>query len=424
MNFFWLLIYNVLLYPIFFVIAVLLFPFNYKIRAGLLGRYHSLKKLKKFQNTNPFSDVYWFHVSSFGEFQQIESIISNIKNSNANAGIVVSFFSPSGYNNVDNNNIDCKIYLPFDFFWSVFRSLKVVKPKKIIFASYDIWPNILLMARFLHIDTVLISARIHNDSFKLRALGKSLYKSIYSLIDEIFTVNNQDLENIKLIIPNKKVEAMGNPRFDIALEKESNVKIKFDIDYKLKNKLFLFASLWPEDDAILFPKIFDLLDSNNDTKIILIPHELSDKSINYYQKQASRKNVSSIVIEDYIDLSDLKEQVIIVNAMGILYKLYWQTYISYIGGGFSKNGIHNVMEPAVASNPIIFGPNYSNGNFLEAEELLSLSSAFTVKSNLELMDVLDKLNDVNAYNLASTSSRRFMDNNIGSTKKLLSRIVR
>ena len=363
-------------------------------------------------------------MSSFGEFQQIESIISNIKNSNANAGIVVSFFSPSGYNNVDNNNIDCKIYLPFDFFWSVFRSLKVVKPKKIIFASYDIWPNILLMARFLHIDTVLISARIHNDSFKLRALGKSLYKSIYSLIDEIFTVNNQDLENIKLIIPNKKVEAMGNPRFDIALEKESNVKIKFDIDYKLKNKLFLFASLWPEDDAILFPKIFDLLDSNNDTKIILIPHELSDKSINYYQKQASRKNVSSIVIEDYIDLSDLKEQVIIVNAMGILYKLYWQTYISYIGGGFSKNGIHNVMEPAVASNPIIFGPNYSNGNFLEAEELLSLSSAFTVKSNLELMDVLDKLNDVNAYNLASTSSRRFMENNIGSTKKLLSRIVR
>ena len=164
---------------------------------------------------------------------------------------MVSFFSPSGYNNVDNNNIDCKIYLPFDFFWSVFRSLKVVKPKKIIFASYDIWPNILLMARFLHIDTVLISARIHNDSFKLRALGKSIYRVIYSLIDEIFTVNNQDLENIKLIIPNKKVEAMGNPRFDIALEKESNVKIKFDIDYKLKNKLFLFASLWPEDDAIL-----------------------------------------------------------------------------------------------------------------------------------------------------------------------------
>ena len=115
MKLFWLIIYNLILYPAFFIVAVLLCPFNHKIRAGFLGRYYSLKKLKDFKSMNSSSDIYWFHVSSFGEFQQIESIISSIKNSNDNAGIVVSFFSPSGYNNVDNNNIDCKIYLPFDF---------------------------------------------------------------------------------------------------------------------------------------------------------------------------------------------------------------------------------------------------------------------------------------------------------------------
>ena len=423
MNSFWLFIYNVFLYPVFFIITVFLLPFNSKIRSGFLGRFYSLSKLRKFKENSSFSDIYWFHVSSYGEFQQIESIILNIKNNNNTAGIVVSFFSPSGYTNVHNKNIDCKVYVPFDFLWSAFRALNIIKPKKLILASYDIWPNIILVAHFLNIKTILISARIHNNSYKLTLTGKSIYKSIFNLVDQIFTVNNADLHNMKLIVPNKTIEALGNPRFDIALDKESSVRIKFDINYKLQNKLFMFASLWPEDDKVLFPSVFDLLENDDNAKIILIPHELSDKSINYYQKQASRKNLSSIVIEDYIDLSQLNEKVVIVNKVGILYKLYWQAYIVYIGGGFSKNGIHNIMEPAVASNPVIFGPNYSNGNFFEAEELLKASSAYAVNSTDELMESFNKLSQTNIYNFASKSSRKVIQNNIGSTDKLLSRIV-
>ena len=422
MNSFWLFIYNVFLYPVFFIVTVFLLPFNSKIRSGFLGRFHSLSKLRKFKENSSFSDIYWFHVSSYGEFQQIESIILNIKSNNDNAGIIVSFFSPSGYTNVHNKNIDCKVYVPFDFLWSAFRALNIIKPKKLILASYDIWPNIILVARFLNIKTILISARIHNNSYKLTFTGRSIYKSIFNLVDQIFTVNNADLNNMKLIVPNKAIEALGNPRFDIALDKESSVGIKFDINYKLKNKLFMFASLWPEDDKVLFPSVFDLLE-HDDAKIILIPHELSDKSINYYQKQASRKNLSSIVIEDYIDLSQLNEKVVIVNKMGILYKLYWQAYIVYIGGGFSKNGIHNIMEPSVASNPVIFGPNYSNGNFFEAEELLKASSAYAVNSTDELMKAFNKLSQTDIYNFASKSSRKVIQNNVGSTDKLVSRIV-
>lgn len=422
MNSFWLFIYNVFLYPVFFIITVFLLPFNSKIRSGFLGRFYSLSKLRKFKENSSFSDIYWFHVSSYGEFQQIESIILNIKSNNDNAGIIVSFFSPSGYTNVHNKNIDCKVYVPFDFLWSAFRALNMIKPKKLILASYDIWPNIILVARFLNIKTILISARIHNNSYKLTFTGRSIYKSIFNLVDQIFTVNNADLNNMKLIVPNKAIEALGNPRFDIALDKESSVGIKFDINYKLKNKLFMFASLWPEDDKVLFPSVFDLLE-HDDAKIILIPHELSDKSINYYQKQASRKNLSSIVIEDYIDLSQLNEKVVIVNKMGILYKLYWQAYIVYIGGGFSKNGIHNIMEPSVASNPVIFGPNYSNGNFFEAEELLKASSAYAVNSTDELMKAFNKLSQTDIYNFASKSSRKVIQNNVGSTDKLVSRIV-
>ena len=119
---------------------------------------------------------------------------------NKNKGVIVSFFSPSGFNNVHNENIDCKIYLPFDFFLSLYRSLKIVQPSKLIFASYDVWPNTVFISQLLDIKTMLISLRIHSNSFKLSILGRSLYKSTYQSINQIFTVSTKDLSNLRKII--------------------------------------------------------------------------------------------------------------------------------------------------------------------------------------------------------------------------------
>ena len=129
------------------------------------------------------------------------------------------------------------------------------------------------------------------------------------------------------------------------------------------------------------------------------------------------------VIDRYLDMKNIEEDVIIVNAVGILYKLYWQSYVSYIGGGFSIGGIHNIMEPAVASNPVIFGKNYSNSNFLEANQLLSSSAAFSVNSSEDLMNTFTNLSNKDFYLHASNSSKNVIENNLGSTKKLMSVIV-
>ena len=124
-----------------------------------------------------------------------------------------------------------------------------------------------------------------------------------------------------------------------------------------------------------------------------------------------------------MDMNKIEVDIIIVNTVGILYKLYWQSYISYVGGGFSSEGIHNIMEPAVASNPIIFGKNYSNSNFLEANQLLNNSAAFSVNSSESLMNTFINLSDKNSYLHASNSSKRVIENNLGSTKKLMSVII-
>jgi len=422
MKYIWLTIYNLIIYPLFFVLALFLIPFNKKIRLGFFGRFNSRRELIKFKNNNSFSKNYWFHVSSHGEYQQVQSIIAELKEDN-NIGIIVSFFSPSGFNNVNDGNIDCKIYLPFDFLISLYRSLKIVKPSKFIIASYDVWPNVISICKILGIKTLLISLRIHSNSFKLSFIGRSLYKAVYAQINEIFTVSSKDLSNLKKIINNKRFMAMGNPRFDVAHMKSENVNIKLSLSDRIEKKLFLFASLWPEDDKILFPDIFDLLKKHPDSKIILVPHELSEGIIDNYIILAKENNLSYRVIDEYCDMRNIEEDVIIINAVGILYKLYWQSYISYVGGGFSNGGIHNIMEPAVASNPVIFGKNYSNSNFLEANQLLSNSAAFTVNSSENLMNTFKNLSDKDSYLHASNSSKRVIEKNLGSTKKLMSVIV-
>ena len=242
---------------------------------------------------------------------------------------------------------------------------------------------------------MLISLRIHSNSFKLSILGRSLYKSTYQSINQIFTVSTKDLSNLRKIINDKKFVAMGNPRFDVANNKSQGVDIKLSYDERIQEKLFLFASLWPEDHSILFPKIFDLLENDESSKIVLVPHELSDSITNYYINQIEENNLSYKIIDTYMDLRNIEASVIIVNAVGILYKLYWQAYIAYVGGGFSKGGIHNIMEPAVAGNPVIFGPNHLNSNFLEASQLLNELAAFETNSSEELMN--NNFNNINRF---------------------------
>ena len=421
MRYIWLTAYNLIIYPLFFVLTLFLVPFNKKIRLGFFGRLKSKKELLKFKNNTSFSKHYWFHVSSHGEYQQVQSIIAELKKDNI--GIIVSFFSPSGFNNVNDDNIDCKIYLPFDFLISLYRSLKIVKPSKFIIASYDVWPNVISICKILGIKTLLVSLRIHSDSFKISFIGRSLYKAVYAQIDQIFTVSSKDLSNLKKIINSERFMAMGNPRFDMAHMKSDDVSIKLSLNERIENKIFLFASLWPEDHKILFPDIFDLLRKHSNSKIVLVPHELSENIIDYYKMLAKENNLSHEVIDKYIDMRTIESDIVIVNAVGILYKLYWQSYISYVGGGFSSGGIHNIMEPAVASNPVIFGKNYSNSNFLEANQLLNSSAAFSVNSSENLMNTFKNLSDKDSYLNASSSSKRVIENNLGSTKKLMSVIV-
>ena len=412
------LVYNLLIYPLLFL-SFCLCPFNKKIRDGVIGRNNSLKVLRKFQDSR-FKKKLWFHVASHGEFQQIETIINKIKESDSSIGIIVSFFSPSGFKNVDNRSIDCKIYLPFDTPFSVLRALKLASPEKIIFASNDLWPNFIFFAYHKRIKLILTSARLNHNS-GLSSFVKNSYQRIFlSYFTKIFTITNKDQKSISNFIPQDKVFFAGNPRYDRILENLDSEIMKND--KRFQKKIFILASLWDDDNKFLFPYVFKYLDKNPEYKIVIVPHEISFENINYYKSILDENSISNTTIDSHSNILDLDERVIIVNKVGFLSKLYCQTYIAYVGGGFSKNGIHNIIEPAAAANPVFFGPNYKNSNQIDAEGLTDILAGFSIDSFDKLNEKVDWLLDEQNYSVTSLKGKSFVEEKSGSTNNVLKAI--
>ena len=401
-----LIIYNLFVLPIIISLSIILSLFNKKIRKGFLGRFQSISSLKSF-NSEKFSNIYWFHSSSYGEYQQVETLIDKLKKSDPNIGIVTSFFSPSGFENVKDNNIDLKIYLPFDFILTSYKALKLVKPKKIFFTSSDFWPSFLFVANNLNITTILTSARYRNS-----------YKIFLNMFDKIFCVSENDYQLMKRNIVNDKITVTGNPRYDRILNNLNNVKYKIKPDIK-ENKVLILASMWMEDNKIIFENLIGSSLINNFEKIIIVPHEISEKYINYYCSALKERNFTFKVIDSYQNFETFSEKFIIVNKVGFLSKLYMQTSITYIGGGFSKSGIHNIIEPAAASNPVIFGPNFLNSNKLDAQGLINISGGFSIESFNVFKEKINWLLNIENFKYSSDRCKSFVMENSGSTEKII-----
>ena len=400
-------LYNLVALPIILLLSIIFSIFNTKIRKGLIGRFNSFSALKSFP-TNKFSQIYWFHCASFGEYQQVETLIEQIKKRDQGIGIITSFFSPSGFENVNDRNIDLKIYLPFDFIFSSFRALRIVKPSKIFFTSSDFWPSFLFAANQLNISTVLTSARYRKS-----------YNIFLKMFNKIFCVSDNDYHQIKMNISNDEIYKIGNPRYDRILNNLENVEYKLDSSRQDEGNILIFASMWDEDNKIIFEKFINSPLVNHFEKVIIVPHEVTDYHLNYYFSALENNDLSFKKINQYQNFNQFEEKYIIVNKVGFLSKLYAQSTITYVGGGFSKSGIHNIIEPAAASNPVIFGSNFLNSNKSDAEGLIDVSGGFSVDSYELFTEKINWLLDKNNYNNSSKNCKTFVDENSGSTEKIL-----
>ena len=422
MHIFWFILYNTILYPLLFFCAIVFSLFSDKTRESVYGKFGAIKKLKLYFNKNrKDTQIYWFHASSLGEFFQIKPVIEGLKIQNPRTKILMSFTSSSGYDNAHCDLIDLKFYMPFDFFWTVNRALNIVCPDKVIFASYDYWPNFMWISRLKGICTKIFAYRFKPSTLKIFPVVRNFFKSIYRSVDIICTVSEEDTRFFELYFGNTNMptlKVMGNPRYDMV---QKAVK-DFDRDRQPDDHIrIIIGSAHEEEEYMLIKSLSKLMRSYPDIKIVYVPHEAKSDEIERIKSKFKHEGFLTTVFNKENDIALPNDQLVVVGVVGVLSRLYWQSNIAYIGGGFST-GIHNVMEPAVAGIPVLFGPRYDHAH--EAGELLSVSGGFVVNNADEFTKKITELIENNNHlQISGLAARDAIHKNSGSTEKIVKSIL-
>ena len=308
------------------------------------------------------------HCSSLGEFEQGRPVMEKIKSEFPNHKLAVSFFSPSGYEiRKDYEGADYIFYLPLDTPKNAKRLVKLLNPECLILVKYEYWYNLLSRLQKKKIPVIVISAVINEDNLFFRPIGSWFRKRIIRI--NHFFVQENDSKNLLESIGIEQVTVSGDTRFDRVKEiRLSEPKLDFIEKFKQNAKLIVAGSTWSDDEEILISFINDKLP--DDWKLIIAPHNIHEKEI----KSLAEKIEKRVAIYTKSHETEINNaQILIVDTIGILTKIYAYSEISYVGGGFTKTGVHNTLEPAVFGVPVIFGPNYEN--YFEAIDLLENEGA-------------------------------------------------
>lgn len=354
--------------------------FHPKIKLFVDGRKEVMSYLKK--NISEGDSIIWVHTASLGEFEQGLPIIEQLKKNYPEYRILVTFFSPSGYEVKKNTAAaDLVTYLPMDTKKNATNFLDLVNPKLVIFVKYEIWPNYLRALSQRNIPTLLISALFKENQIYFKSYGGFMRKTLHNFT-HIFV---QDTKSIELLskINIKNTSISGDTRFDRVIEiLERDNNLAFMENFKNGAKTLVAGSTWPDDEEVLVPYINT---GESTLKFVLAPHNIKPEHINKLKSSINKKTILYSELENK-DLSAY--EVLIIDTIGLLTKIYSYAEISYVGGGFAT-GLHNTLEPAVYGIPVIIGPSFKG--FKEAEDLVNKGGVLVVKSPAEFFTLVNNL---------------------------------
>ena len=325
----------------------------------------------------------WFHAASLGEFEQGLPVIEKIKVQFPNHKIVLTFFSPSGYEVRKNNTLaEVTVYLPIDTKANAQQFLKLVHPDLVFFIKYEYWPNYLNELKKLDIKTYLISGVFRENQAFFKWYG-GFYRNALKTFDYFFVQN----ESSKLLLQSlgfNNVKISGDTRFDRVVSiLERDNSLDFIEQFKNNTTTIVIGSSWPKDENLLVNYINQ---TNENVKFIIAPHNIKTEQIQELKNSISKK----IILFSEKENTDLSNyNVLIVDTIGILTKIYSYADIAYVGGGFGNPGVHNILEPATFGIPIIVGPNFSR--FAEAVALVHQEGCVSIANQNELNDAFSNL---------------------------------
>lgn len=386
--------------------------FNKKACLMIKGRKALLKNIESQINKN--DNIIWFHCASLGEFEQGRPLIESIKDKYPDSKILLTFFSPSAYEIRKNyDRADYIFYLPFDTKKNAKNFINIVNPKIAIFVKYEYWYNFINELKKNKIPLYFIASIFNKEKYFFKWYGSWSRKNLKNISG--FFVQNQESKEMLEAIDISNVVVSGDTRFDRVFKLSQNCEKNSLIEkFIADKKVFIAGSTWPPDDIL----IVDLINSGFDNlKFIIAPHEMNDnkidnliKSLKYKTLKYSEANNKNIQDAD----------VLIIDCIGILSKLYQYSSIAYIGGGFGVN-IHNIQEPATFANTVVFGNNYKE--FQEAVDLVELGGAFAVENSKQLISkTKELLSDNNSLKKSSDICFNYIKEKIGATDIIISKL--
>ena len=418
------MIYNIVIYFVLWGIAIASL-FNEKVRKMWRGEREAFKILK--QKVDPNAKYIWFHAASLGEFEQGRPLMERIRKDNPQYKILLTFYSPSGYEvrkNYEGADIIC--YMPVDTRLNAIRFLRLVRPVMAFFIKYEFWSNFLHILKHRNIPTYSVSSIFREDQVFFKWYGRS-YAGVLKCFTRFF-VQNEESKRLLEGIGITAVDVVGDTRFDRVLQiKEAAKQLPICEAFRTEVassqsadvphhdfKVFVAGSSWPPDENIFIP----FFNEHKDWRLLIAPHVIAEEHLKLILSLIKGKKVVRYTQTTPEEAAEA--DVLIIDCFGLLSSMYNYGDVAYIGGGFGV-GIHNTLEAAVWNMPVIFGPN--NKKFQEAQGLLKSGGGFEINTYEDFSGLMSSLmNDETFLKQAGDKAGTFVAHLAGATDKVLASV--
>lgn len=393
--------------------AKLLAPFNSKAALWVKGRKGLMQRISTAMQSNG-QPVIWMHAASLGEFEQGLPVVELLKKQYPQYRLLVTFFSPSGYEIRNNHPIaDWVFYLPMDSPANAAEFIAHVKPSIALFIKYEFWYFYLTELKKQAIPTLLVSGIFRQDQLFFKWYG-GFYRKMLLNITHFFVQDEGSYHLIKDLVSSNCISISGDTRFDRVLSIAA-VRKQFPLieQFCQNNPIIIAGSTWSEDDKVLqhFTKV------HRNAKFIIAPHQISKERL----AECIERYPTPVLLSEYQSSNTHQQapfQTLIVDNVGMLSSLYYYASIAFIGGGFTSEGIHNTLEASVYGKPVVFGPVYDK--YLEAVDMIEIGAAFSAETALEMESLLDGLlNDEDKRLIAGKAGADYVIANAGASGKIL-----
>ena len=400
-------VYNIFL--IFYALGIRIAAiFNTKASTWLRGRKNILNEIKSKLNVNK-DKLIWIHSASLGEFEQGRTLIEEIKNKYPSYKMLVTFFSPSGYEVRKNYHLaDYVFYLPMDGKKNASAFIDAINPSLAVFIKYELWYHYLKTLSERKIPSILISAIILPSQAYFGITGK-FFQNMLNRFSHIFVQDQKSLQLLKTLPVTAPVSVSGDTRFDrvyqITQEHFTDSKIEAFCEGQ---QVLIAGSTWDEDEEALASLQYEF----PSLKFIIAPHEINEPHINSIKKRFQ----NAACLSERNGNTDVNT--LIIDSIGMLSKIYKYATLTYVGGGFNKAGIHNILEAAVHGKTVCWGPNYSRS--AEAFKMIELGCGFSFQSNAQLSQwVKNLLKNESARSEKNSIASAYTKENLGATSQIM-----